>query len=327
MIRLVATVAVIVGATFVESSPSRAIPLSSAAPQPVAVITQIDGEVFLQRGRRKAEALRSTTFLYVGDSVQAGVGSAVIYQVYAPVFRLTAKKARKITLLSPPPPEGAVTPEDFAWYRKHYASALRNQNHPSKQTQGGPDEDVFLLISPRHSVVLSGRPTFEWTPLKGAAKYEVRVYDMRSKPIWRAETEEPQMKFPENIDALTQGSYKLDVSTRVNNRRFYDATEFSVVTGDDADKMRSALERAKGIVSEGDANNLIYIAALVEYRQYPLAEKEIRDALRRTPQDQSLWTLLMQVYQEMKLWDYREKARALKSNPNQPTVLRQLLDR
>lgn len=45
------------------------------------------------------------------------------------------------------------------------------------ETRGLEDEDfaVPVLVSPRHTAVLDGRPTFRWTPISGAVEYEIEI--------------------------------------------------------------------------------------------------------------------------------------------------------
>lgn len=306
--------------------PANTVALAKAVePDPIAVVTQIDGDVRLQRKSHQPEKLNSTAFLYAEDVLNTrGDGTAVIYQVYAPVVRLAPNQNKLIKRLSPPPRPGTVTPEDFAQFKKTYSKALKDQGNPSPRRMGGPDEVLFAVITPRYSTVLEDRPVFEWTPANDAKKYKVTLYDDNGNPIWETETAETKVKYPDDRPKIKPGKYQWEVIAQVGDGSSKGAT-FTMTGEKERRTISDSLEHAQRLISDENTINIIYIGALLESKLYLRAEKELKRTLTHTPNDQGLWALLMETYQKMRRWEDREKARLLKANLNDLSALKQFL--
>lgn len=291
----------------------------------VAIIAQLGGSVQLRRGGN-TKPIQQATLLNVGDTIRAGAGGrAVIYQAYAPVIRIEAGQTQTIVRLSPPAPQNALKPEEFARLKRHHLNAKKKKAHPSPATMGGPEDSVLTLLEPRNSVVTEKRPTFTWTTVSEVTHYVINVYDHNEELIWTEDTEGTQLTYPDNRPPLAPGHYKWDITAQIgarvtDNPALYDATAFTVVSDERAAEIESDLARARtSFAADVGAANLVYIAALIEHRRLPQAAVELKRALETTPQDQTLWELVMEAYWEMKLWRAREDARHISDNVN-PTA-------
>ena len=298
-------------------------------PEPLALVTQLEGSVKWQRRNQRAKSINTTTFLYAGDQIITDAdGRGVVYQLYAPYDRLKPNSKKTIDdVFRPPPPDGALKPEEFAWFKIHYKDALRNQNKVSPAHMGGPDDQTLTLISPRNSMVIERDPTFEWAGIKDATKYTINLYDKKEDVVWTAVTTETRIKYSEDAKhkALPPGNYKWDVTARVGNQStsnpaLYDAADFTIATPQQADSILQDLKRAQGITPGGETTNVIYICALIQHKLYPEAEIELKKALSHSPNDLALWALLMETYNKMMRWNSREKARALITKPNEIAI-------
>jgi hypothetical protein len=284
-----------------------------AAPEPIALVTQISGVVKIKSGAGKSKSTDLTTFLYEDDELSVDDSSyALLLQVNAFSQQLTGKKKRTIKPLSPPPPQGAMTQEQFNWYKRQYAKALENRE--VKPPQAKRKKKRITALTLRFGIMVDPRPVLAWTRVSGVQNYLVRLFDKDDKVIWSQNMTDQQVVV---APAIPSGEYKWDVTaTWMAKHEFvHDFTPFIVAAPEEADKIKNELQQAKGINPNPDDINLIYVAACLEYKQYREAEEELRKGLRRSTSDKVLWTLLAETYRAMKRWDDRETARKFSSNP------------
>ncbi len=289
-----------------------------------ALLTQPQGRIRLIRGK-KSHAIQEDELLNIGDVVVVrGEGGGVIYQAYAPVKRLARDGRHKIQALSPPPGENALSLEDFVSFKRNYQLARQNRNTASPTQMGGADDNRVTLMEPRNSLVLDIQPAFVWTSVTGATRYLVNIYDSNEKVVCTADTTETRLGYPESCRQLPPGEYKWDVTAKIgdqisDNPTLYDASSFSLVSPARATAIKEALSHARMISQSDNSARSVYAAVLLEQHLYPQAELELLDALKQSPSDQSLWSLLIETYRLMKRWPAREKAKTISSDP-QPTV-------
>lgn len=286
----------------------------------VALLTQPEGNVRVKRGKR-GQSAKEDMLLDVGDVVSVDdKGTAVIYQAYVPVTRLGANQRFKVKRQSPPPPQSALTSEEFNWFKVHYLAARQNRRNASPVTMGGPENASLTLLEPRNSIVISRLPTFIWSRVKDATKYTVNIYDKNESVLCTESTADTQLTLPNKCQQLKPGDYYWDVTAQIGNQvsdNPYDATTFIIVTEQRGAEISNTLKHAQAM-SVSDAKTIpVYISALMEHKLYPQAEAELRRALELAPTDQVLWALLIETYARMKRWREREKAREISvGNPS-----------
>lgn len=280
----------------------------------IAFVTQVEGIVKVERSG-KLERITHTKFLREGDIVKIGAGGrAWVYQAYMQAEMLTPNSSKTIKRRPPATGPGLIDADYYAELAAKASDALQNIYRRSPSRMGGPDELTVTALAPRKSLLLVERPTFEWTPVKDAKSYEFAIYDSKQEnPIWRTTTKEPRVAYPvprndDSIKPLLPGTYKWEVIADVDqNHRVYDATEFTVASEWQTTAARYALKIARKSVKNKNANNLFYVNACLDLRLYPEAEAELKQALRRTPDDLVLWALLMQVYEHMERYEERNE--------------------
>jgi len=310
---------------------SSAVP-SALAQNESALLTQPQGRLKLIR-KKKSKAIQEDQLLNVGDIVVlTGEGGGVIYQAYAPVKRLARDDRLTIQALLPPPGQNALSLEDFVSFKKNYQLARQNRSQPSPTQMGGADDNRVTLMEPRNSLVLDIRPAFIWTGVTGATRYVVNIYDSSERVVCTANTTETRLSYPESCSQLPPGEYKWDVTAKIgdqisDNPALYDASSFSIVSTDRATAIKNALSHARSISQADNSARSVYAAVLLDQRLYPQAELELLGALKQSPSDQSLWSLLMETYRLMKRWPAREKARTISRNPQPTAQMVQTLDR
>jgi hypothetical protein len=300
-------------------------PVAFGQTRDIALITQPEGDVRVKRGRRRAQRIREDELLNIGDGIKInGEGTAVIYQAYVPITRLSTNGQFLVMRRVPPPPvpEDALTPKQFTTLKSNYLSARLNRNKPSPAIMGGPEDAILTLLEPRNSIVLSERPIFKWSRVANATKYVLNFYRRNESLICTDSTDKTELVLPDRCGLLIPGDYKWDVTAQIDNQpsdnpALYDATSFTVVSRRRAKEIDEELNQVRRLsATNSDDTTLVEAATLIAYELYPKAEVELRLALTRSPANQSLWTLLMETYAKMNRWRTREKARRIsKGNP------------
>ena len=284
----------------------------AASPEPIAVVTQVRGDVLLMRaGKSVPEKVRTTVFLRAGDVLKAASGGgALVYQVYAPIVRILAGQQRKINPVRLAARNGALTAEEFASIRVQYAAAVRRVSSPSAGRRSGPNAVRFVALSPRHSLILTPRPALTWTSVTGATGYQVRLLDESGQAVWETFAAESHLAYPADQPPLAPGKYQWEVVAQGTTQAMQDLAPFTVATPEESAAARRDTERAARLVPDSKAINLPYIAACLKHRLYPEAETALQQALKQAPKDAALLTLLADVYRATERWDEREKVRA-----------------
>ena len=281
----------------------------------IAHVTQVQGVVKVRQRAKSERRITYTTLLCDGDTVKTGAGGrAWVYQAYARPEMLKPNVSRTIKRLPPVVGDGLMDADKYAELETQAVRALQEINRRSPGKMGGPDELSITALTPRKSLVLDGRLTFEWTSVKDAKSYEFALYDVKQdKPIWQTTVKEPRAAYPasrndNSVMPLLPGRYTWEVTANVDqNHRVYDAAEFTVAGAWQTTAVRYALRSARGSVKNKNASNLFYVSACLDLQLYPNAEAELKRVLRRTPSDLMLWALLMQVYEFMGRHEDRNK--------------------
>jgi hypothetical protein len=299
-----------------------------------AFLSDIKGSVKIRAANKSETVIKDTefAFLHDGDTVYLGDdGEAVFWQAYSKILPLKPKTSKKINKAVPSLEAGVLS---FDEYLKCESLALKAYNDikrssPRKQSI---TEQYFIALSPRFSKVVDNRPVFEWTPLPNASSYDFQLIDLgqEEKSIWKKNTKEARLTYPDyssdkSIKELKPGKYKWEIIANLDqNIRKYDAADFEITDTAESKKIRTALASAGRFVDITNATNLVYIAVCFEYQQYPEAEKVLRAALQRNPNDQMLKALLLQAYEDMRRPDEREDLRQPFKDMNEIEVYRKV---
>lgn len=279
-------------------------------PLPVsdAFVVEVRGTVTLLRRKKPLTKIDRSEFLFEHDIITLGSnGSAKVVQRYARVEDLEPSARKEIKKLSPASGQGIVDADKYAEMAGTMARARQNRSKRSPGKMSGPDDLAVTALAPRNSLVMDDRPTFEWTPVKGAKNYVLEIFDARQvSPLFHATAKEPRVTYPDpsqnkSIKQLLPGEYTWEVTADIDQRhKVLDAARFTIATPAQADAARRALTSALESSPKNGGANVLYILAAFEHHLYPAAEAELKRALRGAPDDETLWELLMQAYQEMK---------------------------
>jgi hypothetical protein len=271
----------------------------AAGGQPIAVVTDLQGDVRLQRaGQRHAVPLDHTAFLRVGDRLAVGQdGGATLFQLDAPWITLGANRTvtiQPVPLASRVP---VLTPDLMALLVKHAAAPGGGVGDRRSAPPRRGNALAITALAPRHSLMLEPRPTFEWRPAGDAVRYQVTLYNDRDIVLWQTTTEGTRAVYPAGRKELRPGEYAWEVLAQGNDREGLDTAPFTVATKHRAAEVQRVLDRAARLVTDPGVTNLPFIAVCLEYRLYPRAEALLMKATARAPQDRVLTNLLKHLYQ------------------------------
>jgi uncharacterized protein (DUF2141 family) len=287
----------------------------AAGQKPIAVVTDLRGDVKLQRaGRGMAEALGHTEFLFAGDRLLMGEdGRATLFQRDAPPLTLGASRAVTLQPLPASASEGVLTAEWLALLQKQIAAATTSREQKLASGTRGAKAVEVTALAPRYSLVLEAQPVFEWklASVGEAAEYRVTLYGPEENKLWEATTRETRLTYPADRRPLAPGEYAWEVIAQVGSRKALDTAPFTITAEHQAAGIRRALDRAARLVSDPDLTNLPYVAVCLEHRLYPQAEAALKQATARAPQDRTLRALLMRLYALTERTKEREGARPI----------------
>ena len=166
---------------------------------------------------------------------------------------------------------------------------------PTSITLRGPSSgQPFKLLSPRRTVIVTDRPSFEWERLPGATAYKVVVGDMRGHEITRSQDLSPDRTSWTPPKPIKRGEiYAWNVIAIVDGKEI-------VSPGASASEMKFK------VLSESSAQELgqlkkagSHLALGVFYARegmIPEAEREFRILVRDNPRTTALKKLLSQIH-------------------------------
>jgi hypothetical protein len=118
-----------------------------------------------------------------------------------------------------------------AWALKGLRPALDDGRKAGVAFRGTEDlPEVPPAVTPIFgSLVVSDRPALAWEAVAGTPGYRVRLLSSAGRELWRAETKEPRLPYPEGREALQRGHvYRWEVADAEG--RPVVASTFSVAT-------------------------------------------------------------------------------------------------
>lgn len=180
----------------------------ASSDEPAAVLTCVQGEVHLQQVAT-GQLVRASFggYLWRGDVIvakQDAQAEAVCND--GQVIRVAPDQSLTVTCGEMPDPI----------YRRIILRIHGEQIEAlSPARLDPPDYDSLpVVLSPRNSKLIDGRPAICWLPVEEAEEYEVIVRRLDSE-LWRVTTRETELPYPKAQPALEAGgSYLIDILAR-----------------------------------------------------------------------------------------------------------------
>jgi hypothetical protein len=124
---------------------------------------------------------------------------------------------------------------------------------PRPRGNGKSNDNFPIILSPRHTWLLTTRPTIRWMPVAGQGEvtYRITIYTDTMEPVWRREVvSQKEMQYPADADELVRGEvYKVIVQAGQKSseqERGADLT-FTVLNEAEAKNIKAGEESIDGL--------------------------------------------------------------------------------
>ena len=224
--------------------------IAAAPPQPFAIVASVKGRVDVTAAKGGA-----TTVVGFGDALERGDrlavatgGTVTVLFNDGNVVELGERSAMTIGGRADSKPRAdaapAVSGEVYAGVSQFVTGGSRETGLVALSTlRSGPDSSP-LLLTPRKTELLDGRPSFHWRAVEGATRYRVSVSGDDGE-LWDREVAATMLEYPSDVAALTPGGDFLwevrALSDHGELRR--EETSVRVLAAADADSVRASLAR------------------------------------------------------------------------------------
>lgn len=236
-----------------------------ARPKPAAMVLELKGPVELRPPDGQATRARLGDLLYPGERVVVPAGGTVTLSILGAGAQETLRSGSEAVVGA----EGCAPPgsvESRKTQIKAVATTMKNLRPAAGNTrQAGVSfrsgaEEPRPITPIFGATVVTDRPGLAWPPGEKVATYRVRLISGAGRELWRAQTQEPRLAFPEDKEALKPGYvYRWEVTDP--DYRPLASGEFTVAT----EAERRQLEELKALAQEGDPADRL--AAALAYRR------------------------------------------------------------
>jgi hypothetical protein len=256
---------------------------------PAAMVLDFKGKVEIRPAEGQPRAAETGDLLYPGERLAVPAGSTATLSILGVGARETIKPGTEITI----GPKGCVPSESIASRReqpKAVATTMKNLRPTPGDGRkagvgfrGGPDKPQ--AITPIFgATVTSDRPGLAWPPAEKAETYRVKLLSGASRELWKVESREPRVAFPEGREPLQPGYvYRWEVTDQ--DFRKVASGEFTAATASE----RQQIEVLKELGRSGDRADRLSIA--MAYRRlgaYDEAIAAYEGLARESPEDSTL---------------------------------------
>jgi hypothetical protein len=188
--------------------------VSQPRTRPAALVLDLTGTGQIRPAEGSPKRAEVGDLLYPGERLAVPADGSATLAILGVGAQERIKSGSEATVGS----QGCTPPQSVAQrkeQRKAVADALKGlRPAPDDVRKAGlgfrgsedlPEEPP--IVKPLYGeVVASDRPTLAWKPAEGAPGYRVKLLSSAGRELWRAETKEPRLAYPEGKEAL-QGGY------------------------------------------------------------------------------------------------------------------------
>lgn len=223
---------------------------AAACADPVAVIAAVRGKVQVLAARdRTTQRAAFGQPLERGDRVTVGPGAAAtVFFSDGNVIELAEKStvtvSGRITTRSPAGPAAQLPGDVYAQVSRFVTRGSRETGLVALSAMRG--EALALLLAPRNTDVLDGRPSFAWRAVEGATRYHVTLSDERGQR-WAHDVTGASLAYPEDAPALApDADYLWEVEAwSASERLRRESAPFRVIAAERAGAVRANLDRIR----------------------------------------------------------------------------------
>lgn len=286
---------------------------SNAVAEPIAFIVAMKGSVTVAPAKGVAAKATLGRPLERGDKVQVGLGaSASLFFSDGNVVelgagstmtvggKLAAADAKRVG------PGSGESNEVFTRVSKFITSDRKQAGLVAlSPMRGGSATVTMLILEPRVSALLSGRPRFAWRAVGGATRYKVTVTN-DDGPVWSREATDTTLAYPGDADSLAGGfDYSWEVKAMSDTGPLRgEESSFHVMADGEADQVRDHLADIQKATGDGsEAGRFLAGSYLVGRGLYADAARQFEELVRLAPEAPGPHEALGSIYQTVGLSD------------------------
>lgn len=284
---------------------------ASAAADPLAVLAAVKGKVQVARAGGATKAAGFGQALERGDRVVVpSGGSASVFFNDGNVIELAEKSSITIggRIASRPRvgPGSELSAEVYSRVSKFVTGGSAQTGLVAMATVRGNDTTAPILLAPRNTGVLPGRPAFSWRAVENATRYRVSVSGDQGE-IWNREVQGLSLDYPADAESLASGGdYQWEVQA-LSDRGLLrkEAASFEVLRAEDAAAVRADLDRIRQSTGGTDspATHFLSGSYLFGRQLYGDAALHFEALVRLSPEASAPHEALGKVYRDQGLMD------------------------
>jgi hypothetical protein len=294
----------------------------------VAMVLKVQGQPTRTRNQGTPQRLWVMDRLHAGDRlVVPPAGSLLLFFDDGHKERVLPGRTVTVTVRGCDPGDAVERLKDPRLPRRALAG-LRDELHAGRMggasLRGGPGKASLPVLTPLPgSVVLTGRPDLSWPAVPGAEGYAVQLATGPAGPeevrLWRVETKENHLPFPEKQPALKEFEHRWAVTARLKGGEDKQVVDPGVATFTVAlPSERKLLAALKPLAQSSDVADLLLAASTYESRKaYGEALRLYERLAGLLPREPCLQEALANYYERAGRHDAaqkaRERARALRA--------------
>jgi hypothetical protein len=238
---------------------------------PAAMVLDLKGKVAIRPTEGPTKVAELGDLLYPGERLAVPADGSATLSILGVGARETIKPGSETTVgpKGCSPPESIVArkeqPKAVASTMKNLRAAPGDGRKAGVGFRGGPDKPQ--AITPIFgATVTSDRPGLAWPPAEKAVTYRVKLLSGADRELWKVESKEPSIAFPEDKEPLHPGYvYHWEVTDQ--DFRKVASGKFTMATASE----REQLGELKALVESGDQSDR-YSAALGYWKLWAYAE-------------------------------------------------------
>ena len=287
---------------------------TAAAAEPIAFVVAMKGAVSVT-GAKGGAAAKATLGrpLERGDKVQVGAGgSASLFFSDGNVIELDGGSSMTVggRLASLDPKHVGPGSEVSAQVFTRVSKFITSKNQQSglvalSAMRGGSDAPAPLILAPRRSSTLSGRPDFAWRAVAGATRYRVTVTTDEGE-AWSHEVPDTSLAYPADAKELAAGGDYVWSVVALSDIKppHQEESSFHVLTAGEASQVRDHLGSIQHAAGDStSAGRYLAGSYLVGRGLYDEAARQFEALVRLDPDAAGPHEALANVYRTVGLTD------------------------
>ncbi len=242
------------------------LPLVATAAEPVAMVTDLQGEVAENSGNTP-RPLEIMSELATGNVISVPPGGSVtlVFFTSGNESRLAGPARARVSgaglenISGQPPSERALVQAT----NNEQRVALAPLSQAGLVMRSGRSSSRIRILSPLGTRTWEARPEFRWLAVPGAPAYRFQLFDGEGETLHEVQLTDTRYRVPDSIRLQPGEPYTWEIEARLENgRKYSNWADFEVAD----EQIRNRVERARPAADAGNSE-LIVFAMILEQLQ------------------------------------------------------------